>query len=186
MKKVFIISAFCANMAMAMMPAEDQLPKLYPQIEVVNKTKHNIFITDADTENIIIRLKPGETKKTTLDYAEHGFYWVESLTAAKSETIGNLYISYNSLLDSPNPSDYFIEVGFRKCRTINNVDAKDNMSDVEEEGDVACQDIEEPDYISVTSSTAQKPQRIDITLKLILEGDDLGQSRIEDLTGVVH
>ena len=185
MKRIVNVLIFCATVAVSMVLAQNQLPKLYPYIEVVNNTKHNLFITDADTEKIILRLKPGETKKTTIDFEEHGFYWIESMTNGKPETIGNFATNYH-LLESPHPLHYSILMRLDKCRTINNIDAKDNMSDHESDEEYPCQDTGIMDYIDISSSIDQAPQRIDLSFKLILEGNDLSKSRIEDLTGVVH
>lgn len=180
MRKIFFIAVFCANMAMAMLPpqvpaeipAEEQLLRVYAHIEVVNRTKHNLFITDMDAENIIIRLKAGEAKKAkNIDLTGHHRYAIVSLTKGTPKALGGLVIIYDSATEEyPKHIDSLIIVNLQKYQ-----------------GTTTPLQTIGSEYIRIDSRfTPQAPERIDVTLKIILEGDDLGQSRIEDLTGVVH
>ena len=203
MKKILILIAGFATLACAMdVPQVNPVPETGPEntyvkLTIKNKTPHNLVIVNNTTNEVVTGIKTGEIKNNTEHlsfagrpvgtktgdwdfvknltnrwfYEETGqgqlTYRIDKIANGQASTIGFLINKLDLLND---------EVWFKlySYQAIINAEPTSEIP------------LIDMDKIRITSSRPQTIERIDIDVQIVLEGVDLGQSKIEDVMAVIH
>lgn len=177
MKKIFILLFLTlgAGSLFAMLPLAPRTAEqnIAIELEISNKTNHNLFISDAlNNEKVIMKLRAGQTNKQTarlpvMNPSEPEKYYlsysIHSMKEGEQRQIGHIRIG--SYYDKKNGVIQTLSVVLTSF-------LDGGMKDLD------------TDYFYFEG--LKTPLSYGAKIKIILEGDDLNKSRIEDLTGVIH
>ena len=208
MKKILVLLSGFASLACAMdvpqnlNPMPDSGPEnIYANLKFKNNTNHNLVIINNATNEIVTGLKPNEIKDKKdmhISFAgepaiekerNQGQFWIGS------SRIGQTYYRIDAIKNGEASTLGFLLIS-ADAHNLGAVEATDknfislalqSKSQTDQIGVEPTYIDNDNDNIEITSGKGLTGnERIDIDAQIVLEGDDLGQSKIEDLTAVIH
>ena len=195
MKKILVLLGGFVALACAMDVPQNLNPipatgpeNIYANLKFNNKTNHNLVIVNNATNEVVTGLKPQEIKDKNVHvsfegklteekernqgqfwtgYSREGqtYYRIDAIKNGKSSTLGFLRIT----ADAPSweTNKFFISVSLPAKTQSGRFVTKGSSRNT----------------LEISSSQGLTGnERIDIDAQIVLEGEDLSQSKIEDLT----